>query len=82
MDQDQSKLNENQKIFSSIPTSFDSNIFATNCLKNIFILNFSPDSGCLQYHTGITGRMETFNFPATQTTAGATGVVGHLPSQQ
>ena len=35
---------------------------------------FSPDNGCLQYHTGITGRFETFNYPATSES--------HLPSQQ
>ena len=32
------------------------------------------DTGCLQYHTGITGRFETFNYPATSES--------HLPSQQ
>merc|ERR1739844_116368 len=33
-----------------------------------------PPTGCLQYHTGITGRFETFNYPATSES--------HLPSQE
>ena len=37
-----------------------------------FIL--SPPDGCLQYHTGIDGKFETFNFPGTTT-------VQHLPNQ-
>ena len=28
---------------------------------------YSPPPGCLQYHTGIDGRFETFNFPGTTT---------------
>jgi len=34
---------------------------------------YTPTSGCLQYHTGVTGRIETFNF---NTAAGS-----HLPNQ-
>ena len=37
--------------------------------------NFSAPDGCLQYHTGIDGRFETFNFP------GGSPVEQHLPSQ-
>ena len=33
-----------------------------------------PDSGCLQYHTGTTGRFETFNFADSAST--------HLASQK
>ena len=28
---------------------------------------YSPPDGCLQYHTGVDGRFETFNFPGTTT---------------
>ena len=35
------------------------------------------DSGCLQYHTGTTGRFTSFNFAQTASTAYA-----HLPSQK
>ncbi len=28
----------------------------------------SPPDGCLQYHTGLTGRFTTFNFDATSET--------------
>jgi len=36
--------------------------------------NYRPDSGCLQYHQGLTGRIETFNFANT-------AVQSHLASQ-
>ena len=36
-----------------------------------------PDSGCLQYHTGITGRFNSFNYKQT-----STSLYGHLPSQK
>ena len=39
------------------------------------IVTFSAPSGCLQYHTGIDGRFETFNFP------GGSPVEMHLPNQ-
>ena len=34
-------------------------IFIKNILHPPF---FSPPNGCLQYHTGIDGRFQTFNF--------------------
>lgn len=37
--------------------------------------NYAPPSGCLQYHTGLTGSFQTFNFLETTTKA-------HLPSQE
>ena len=37
--------------------------------------NFSHPPGCLQYHTGVDGRFETFNFP------GGSPVNMHLPNQ-
>merc|ERR1719418_403861 len=36
-------------------------------------------AGCLQYHTGSTGRITTFNWPAQGTTAGS--AEGHLQNQ-
>ena len=36
--------------------------------------NYRPESGCLQYHQGLTGRIETFNFANTATQS-------HLASQ-
>jgi len=36
--------------------------------------NYRPDSGCLQYHQGLTGRIETFNFANSATQS-------HLASQ-
>jgi len=36
--------------------------------------NYRPDSGCLQYHQGLTGRIETFNFANT-------AVQSHLRNQ-
>lgn len=35
---------------------------------------YAPPSGCLQYHTGLTGRFQTFNYDAT--------VVAHLSNQK
>ena len=46
--------------------------------KNNFFNNFiffdRPRNGCLQYHTGLTGRMTTFNFIPTDQ--------GHLKDQR
>ena len=43
-------------------------------------LCFSAPSNCLQYHTGTSGRIQTFNWPATGTTAGT--AEGHLQNQK
>merc|ERR1712110_1057886 len=44
--------------------------------------NKQPE-GCLQYHTATSGRFETFNWPATNNAADATGATsrGHLANQ-
>ena len=34
-------------------------------ITHLFILTYSPPNGCLQWHTGVNGRFETFNFPGT-----------------
>ena len=44
-------------------------------ITHLLLVPFSAPSGCLQYHTGIDGRFETFNFP------GGSPVEMHLPNQ-
>ena len=34
-------------------------------ILHLFIFTYSPPNGCLQWHTGVNGRFETFNFPGT-----------------
>ena len=44
--------------------------------KNIFLMFFlstGPD-GCLQYFTGTSGTVSSFNFPTTSATIGSTGL--------
>ena len=56
-----------------IQETYSRNLFKKFIQENFYSF-FRPTSGCLQYHTGVTGRIETFNF---NTAAGS-----HLPNQE